>query len=89
MLKKIIFAKGDIEFSQLGIFTLVSQHGINCQLAEILSPHDKFQKQIGLSIEECGHPAEARDDIFVICQLEDQDYRDPFSHLRFIMKNHD
>ena len=44
-----------------------------------------FKSRLGIPHEDSGLPAEASNDVFNICQLENQDYRAPFSHPRFIL----
>ena len=44
-----------------------------------------FKSRLGIPNEDSGHPAEASIDVFIICQLENQDYRALFSHPRFIL----
>ena len=44
-----------------------------------------FKSMLGIPYEGSGHPAEASDNVFIICQLDNQDYRAPFSQPRFIL----
>ena len=44
-----------------------------------------FKSRLGIPSEDSGHPAEASNDVFIICQSGNQDYRAPFSHPRFIL----
>ena len=44
-----------------------------------------FKSRLGIPHEDSGLQAEASNDVFNICQLENQDYRAPFSHPRFIL----